>query len=398
MSSRMHTAVAMIVLLLAVAAALWLRGGADAPLAPAQASRGESREAPDAIAHETTSSPPPATSTRDAIESPSAAAGFVFRIRVVRDEDGAPVEGAELCAAPSATAALSLPHELRRRSDEDLADHAFRSGRASRSSADGTTVIVHDERSAWIFARSGDRYAGERLRIANEERSGEFELTLMRDETLVFRTIDDSGAVVSGVGLLSSSVFSPTPTEFGSTDPSGLLTMRHAQRFRRRHASVTSFDVCAKVLGGPTSPVAVPLDPLPTDPIAIRVPPRAVLEVVALDSGGAPWPMSASDHLFVTASTKAPSIANHAVAAFDEHGVARFEHVGLGVELEVHCEDLADARLATITPMVAGEVKRIELRVDPGTVVLTGRLLLPDGESPGRECMLAYRNDDTGVT
>lgn len=397
MSSRLRTLVAMIVLALAAAAAWWLRGGADAAIAPARSSRGESREAPDAIAHETTSSPPPATSARGAIEAPSAAAGFVFKLRVVRDGDGAPVEGAELCAASSAAAAQSLPHELRRRSGEDLADHAFRSGRVSRSSAEGTAVIVHDERSSWIFARSGDRYAGERLRIAKEESSGEFELTLMRDETLVFSTIDDSGAVVPGVGLFSSSVFSPTPTEFGPTDSSGLLTVRHGQRFRRQHAGVASFDVRVKVLGGPIAPVAVPLDPLPTDPIAIRVPPRAVLEVVALDSRGARWPMSASNHMFVTASTKAPSIANHAVAAFDEHGIERFQHFGLGVELEVLCEDLADAWLATITPMVAGEVKRVELRVDPSTVVLTDRLLLPDGESPGRESMLAYRTDDTGV-
>lgn len=389
----MRTLLAALVLVLAAAGAWWLLGDRDEPAAPLPAAGSDAETAREPGPRESAPSRE-AASNHNAIESPSTPTSFAFRIRVVRDEDGAPVEGAELRVAPSESTAKAWPAEQQRRAGEDHVDYVFRAGFAWRSDASGRAVIAQDEQAVWVYARSGDLLAGDRLLIDDGKQSGDFELRLVCDATLVFLTLDESGAAVAGVQLLMNSAASPNLIGFGTSDSAGRVTMRHAQDARRLHAGEPSFGVIAKVLGAPGATMKVPLDPLPVDPVVVPVPPCATLEVAATDSRGEPWPFAKAQRAAVYAATSGPATSIFAV--FDEQGVARIEHVRCGTIVELSCEELAGARLTTTAPERAREVKRVELRLDPSAIAFTGRLLSPTGATLSGKYVLAYQADTVG--
>ncbi|MBI5849437.1 MAG: hypothetical protein HZB39_00130 [Planctomycetes bacterium] len=299
---------------------------------------------------------------RAAIEVPTPA-GFVFRIKVVRDDDGAPVPGAELRTGSNAW----------------------------RSDGNGLATIRHGERTLTVQASSGELQAHGVFRVEDERDGGDFELRLMRDVTLVFVLLDESDAPVSGVRVVATSGEGNWSTTFGPSDASGRITVQHAQM---RVLDGKGFEVFAHVAGPPGEAVPVPLDPVPVEPVIVRVPPCANLEVVALDANGGPMTFAQGERAMVWAKTKASPHAH--AAEFDSVGIARLQAVRCGATLTVSSSDLADAHLTVTAPERAGETKRVELRVPAGAPVLTGRLVTLDGAVFSGNFVLDLRMPDAG--
>lgn len=304
-----------------------------------------------------------------------APAGFTFRVKVVRDDDRTAVEGVELHVAPSEATRGTWPAERRQKKGESLEDFVFREGRVVRSGSDGHAAIGHDERTLVVFAKSGELYAHGVFRVEGERHDGDFELRLVRDVTLVFLLLDEADAPVSGVGVVATFSDAMWLTSFGPSDASGRITVQHAQS---RVLGRKGLEVFAHVVGPPGERVSVPFDPVPVEPVIVRVPPCANLEVVALDVSGAPWTFAEGERATVHASTRGSTMGHS--AEFDSKGIARLEAVRCGATLTVSSRDLADASLTVKAPDRAGETRRVELRVSAGAPVLRGRLLAPGGD------------------
>ncbi|MBI5849439.1 MAG: hypothetical protein HZB39_00140 [Planctomycetes bacterium] len=391
----MRTLLAALVLLIAAAGAWWVLGDGDETVAPTPTSSGDAIASPAPGPRE--SAPlPDAPSTRDAIESPPASVPYVFRIKVVRDDDGAPVEGAELRTGPSAATAGEWPPERRRMKGESQEDHIFRAGLAWRSDEHGQASIGHDERMLAVFVRSGELHAHGVFRTEDGKQSGDFELRLIRDATLVFLTLDDADAPVAGVRLQATSSGLPWSRSFGPSDDSGRITVRHAQELRPQRSGSASLEIAADVVGSTEEAVPVSLDPVPVEPVVIRVPPCASLEIVALDAEGARWIFAAGEPATVYATTKGSSRADMAV--FDSGGIARLRKVRCGATLVLSSEDLANAELTVTAPDRAGETRRVELRVPAGAAVLAGRLVALGGTVLRGEYRLALQIRKAGST
>ncbi|MBI5849438.1 MAG: hypothetical protein HZB39_00135 [Planctomycetes bacterium] len=396
----MRTLLAALVLLIAAAGTWWLLGDGDETVAPTPTSSGDAIASPAPGPRE--SAPlPDAPSTRDAIESPPASVPYVFRIKVVRDDDGAPVEGAELRVGPSEMTWRNWPLERRRAKGEDYEDYVFRAGRVWRSDPSGQASIGHDEIALAVFVRSGDLHAGGHFRLEDGKQSGDFELRLMRDATLVFLAVDDSGAPVEGVYVRATTIAGPDDSSwsttrwgFGPSNAAGRITVRHAQTLRSRARNALVCDVSANVLGPEGEAVRVTLDPLPADPITVRIPPCARLEVVALDANGAPWTFAPGEHavLSVTASGSFGGRSE----VFGADGVARVGAVACNAKINLSCDQLGGAELNVRAPERAGDTMRVGLRVPADAAVLTGRLVAVDGNPLRGEFDITLRVPNAG--
>ena len=375
----MRTLFTALVLLLAAGGVWWFLGDGDEPVGSTPSPSGAVVASPAPDPRESTSQPV-TPSLRDAIESPPAPAGFVFRIKVVCDEDGVPVGGAELGWVVKAQTTGT-----------------------GRSDGNGLATIRHGERRLRVHARSSELFANDVLLLEGALDSGDFELRLRRDVTVVLLLLDEADVPVPGVRVVVTADDAQLEASFPASDASGRITAQHVQTMLQADAS---YRVVAATIGPPGASTPLRLDPPPIEPVIVRVPSCANLEIVALDADGAPWPFVEGERATVFAST-AESSRGHG-AEFDSHGVARLTGVRCGAKVTLSWFRSSTTQVSVTAPERAGETKRVELRVPAEAPVLTGRFVSLDGavlrdeielqiEGPGEGGNLRVVTDASGV-
>lgn len=375
----MRTLLAALVLLLAAAGAWWFLDDGDEPVGPTPSPSRDVVASPAPDPRESTSQPA-TPSTRDAIESPPAPSGYVFRIKIVRDEDGAPVPEAELRYLPDGYE-IDIPGGRRSvlMSDRERLHAEF--GVALRADSQGIATLAHDDRALSISAREGDHFASQRFTLESPARSGDFELRLTRDEPLELRTLDGSDAPIEGIVVRCRSESTGRAMSVGPSDRDGRIVIRRANDLGSHIGDVTTCALSAEVVDGDGDATTVSLAPLPADPIVVRVPPCSAFEVHCFGPDGEPWlPAPREDSLIVLRPVEPGARRQFGIepASLGSTGTVRVWPVRCGVKFRLDWIEARESEQIAQAPEKPGESLRVEFRVSANAAWLTGRVLNED--------------------
>ncbi len=396
-------ALALILVVAAIAFGVW-RAFDASEVAPRPESGASPAPAPSPV--EVHRTDPPATTAdtvREALtRGPDRILEYEFRIRVVHDDDGTPRAGVELRTSPSTALLQERRDDYALHPGEDFEGMLARAGALVRSDAQGEARIAHDGPDLHVLACDRDSFASQRLHIDGPMRASDFTIRLERDRTLVFLMLDEHDAPVEGVQLTMTGIpaeadraTTPRRRSERSADHEGRIVIRHAQKLRRDDGlAATECEVVANLAGLEGEPVRVTLDPLPEEPVAVRVPPWSALEVAVLGPDGEPWsfPEARKGTLTVMAVLDGPLRAPIFGKLWDisPDGIARVGPLRAGQRYALSLFELRIPPLAVRAPERPGELLRVELRVPRSAPIVSGRILDEAGVARAGACLLGF--------
>ncbi|MEM7310792.1 MAG: carboxypeptidase-like regulatory domain-containing protein [Planctomycetota bacterium] len=363
------------------------RADADAPTEQAELVAAPEASAP---IGETESAASAEATARTAVEA-AAAAGPGLALRVV-DEGGAGIAGAEVLWL-STEVADDLEQPKR---SEMAAFDGWIETHASRSTTgrDGLVRLAAEHGEELIVvATHGDLYGRGSFRrpAEDEEQSAEpHELALSLDIALVVEVYDAGGAPAEGVPVELREVHSNWRSDFRQavTDAEGRAGFPHLQN-NMPDENGTRWDAHIDGLFAPA--LLHELDPfeLPSEPVRFTLPATGSLEITVLDVERKPWAESARVSVSVVPEGErkevSPFSANRreSISRSVDDGVARFEHVGVGLELAVSATRQGNnvaSRNHGPGPLYAGAEARIELVFGSDHPVIQVHVVGVDGE------------------
>ncbi|MBI5849440.1 MAG: hypothetical protein HZB39_00145 [Planctomycetes bacterium] len=385
----MRTLLAALVLLLAAAGAWWLLGdddattdsvdrSPDAPIETTAIAPDERRSAVDDAVSRSPLAPAPEPERSD----------FLFRIRVVRDEDGAPVPDAELRYLPRSFDGLDIPASRRSllRSDREQLHAEF--GSAQHADAQGVATIAHDDRALSISAREGDRFASQTFTLKAPARGGVFELRLTRDEVLELRTLDGSDAPIEGIVVWCQSESTRRSVSVGPSDRDGRIVIRRANDLCSRIGDAATCTLLAEVFGGDGDPTKVSLAPLPAEPVVVRIPPCAAFDIHCFGPDGKPWLQEPREDSFIWVRPAEPGPSGPRgieplSLSLSLDGTVRAWPLRCGAKFKLDWIEARASERTAQAPEQPGDSLRVEFRMPAGVIWLTGRLLNEDRSPRG---------------
>ena len=311
----------------------------------------------------------------DAPTAPSAADELLVRVL----EDGRPAAGAELWYVRGD----EVDRDLERRLEFEWAGRgrwlaAF--GHGARADARGEARFPRSQGAAVLAARGRSTYAELALDPAEP---GPVELALAPDRVVRVRVLDAQGRPVERACVALREPGERHDFLRAASDAEGRAELHvlelaewAAARLRAQGARVVLSLPARELVEAP-----VDLDAPPEQELELCLPPTGSVEVVLVDERGAPWSGPAQVFAWISPTDVAELgdawRGNVSYGRWTEDGRARFEHVGLGVELvlEVDRAGCADQIRGTPGPTVAGERLHFEFALDPPLPALTARLL-----------------------
>jgi hypothetical protein len=326
-----------------------------------------------------------------AAQEAPAADGLSLTIRTLDAVTRAPIAGAEIHFLWQEDPNYMPTLNRSRTTDREQEYRQF--GQSLRSNERGEASIPITGASVSLIARSGTRFGIGTWRAAAAGPPG-CEILLGEDRKFSVRVIDAAGAPVAQVPL---SLFTPTdwvPRDLRLTDADGYAHFLHLQTRFQREGEVPDLTLgFAFPLADPPHVVIRWQEP-PPEPITLVMPPTGVLAVEVFDSNGSAWQKRASIDLQrhvdpppgrEPAQSFQPRLAlGHCTAMLDEHGVARFAFVGLGLQLDAGSRFTPGLNTWTVTtgagPLSEGGGALLTLRTGPQPAVVLFRLMQPDGQ------------------
>lgn len=401
MTARRSLALLVLIVLLA-AGLLWFLIGAE----PAEALGGGAEKIADAAAASVAPLDEPAGAVALEREAaPAEDAGAPERslmVRVIQSQDGSAAAGAEVLLLPLDGAA-SLPAEQQEEYRRANADEQLdRWGRMfTCDDAGSVRVPVPDVSSFPVGARANGRWGRKDVRNAKLSLPAEVQIELRRAVHLLVLVVDESRSPVAGVPVVYRKLHGRSGDDFAEavTDEDGIARLAHLQEQAMRPMN-PECDEHVVALGVATNPtVQAAFNPLapPAEPIVLVLPATGSVEIAVLDAAGKP----VTDGLQVVLQTaikfSRPSAtpdprlfvqgSQGSRTAQVQGGVARFERVGLGLDLEFGADFSRTGYLERRTgqgPQRTGELVQFELRRKEQDPVLSGRVVDEAGE-PLRE-------------
>lgn len=390
-----------LLLLLAVLVALalwWLvgGGGADAPGQPAEPAAAaadapaESRSetaAPDSAAGLARTEAPAGAS------EPAAAPDRTLTVRVTIAETGKPAAGAEVLFLPANSAWIPAA-EAREYARSRLEMQLERWGRVVPCDAQGVArVPMPDGNWFPVAARSQGLWGREDVTAGQTVRNPEILIELKPDLQVRVLVLDEARKPVAGVPVAyrvtRSGKGHNLVTEL--TGPDGIAALLHLQYEWHRNDGSDKEHVVALALPFEPTVQAVfnPARP-PMEPILLVMPATGTVEIEVLDPAGQPYSGKAQIALQKRVADEPrtdPTLLNNQAWkglqwAPALQGVARFERIGLGLELEYGADFYVSGRIERqlgAGPTRAGETVRFTLRQPKPGPALRGRMV--DGES-----------------
>ena len=336
--------------------------------------------------------------------TPKAAATATFDILVVDAATRQPVADVEAFWSDATTRerVKQLPKEQARELWDSAERMAQQFGRSARSDRDGRLRVVADKQGCHVFARAGDRYGELAIYANSSPPEGGHRLLLARDEQLRVRVLDALGQPAERVrlglsfGTEPSSGVNPSYDTYAATDAEGMATLAHLQQLRRNrrgldanHAT-TGCMVGIAIPGMPANPVVVaPGQPLPTEPIELRLPPTASLRVRCTVAGA---PMHGLDRVRVHEGPKGDSNAHNRGIdeRVDDDGWAWFRWLPADVPLFAKPSgmNVSFFQPVDVPALAIGEVRELRIDFANEAIVLRGRLLDPAGVPMANESLM----------
>jgi hypothetical protein len=374
----------------------WERGDDVAPL-PVEPTTVANGATSPTVSPANTGTPEPERSTAvDAAAPPSKAAAMApFDVLVVDAATQQPVADAEACWSDAATReqVKKLPKEQAREFWDGAERMAQQFGRRARSDREGRLRVVGDKDGCHVFARAGDRYGELVLSAYGEQPEGGHRLLMRREEHLRVRVLDAAGqpAPRARVGLSfgteASSEANPSYDSYAATDAAGVATFAHLQQLRSSHSgpsashATTGCAVGIAIPGLPATPVVVaPSQPLPKEPIELRLPPTGSLRVRCTVAS---VPMHGLDRVRVHEGAESPSKAVNLGLdeRVDDDGWAWFRWLPADVPLFATPAGINVSFLmpSALPGLVVGELVEHHVDFVDVAIVLRGRLLDPAG-------------------
>ncbi|MFO1030097.1 MAG: hypothetical protein U1F60_03370 [Planctomycetota bacterium] len=393
----------------------WQRGDAVAPPTSTPREAEPSTAEPSKPAAAATATPEPARSAAvEAAGNPTAAPAELHRfdILVVDAATQQPVADAEAYWSDADTYAkvqqLPKAEQLALQGDGEGAARRF--GPRARSDGSGRLRVAMAGQGGWLYARAGDRYGSLVLSTLRPPPDGGYRLPLEREEVLSARVLDSAGASAEGVPVRlwasadANGVEARESVATRRSDAAGLVAFEHLQQQRRieygphEGREALAFVVGVAIPGMAVESVVVDTkQPLPKEPIELRLPPTGALRV-RFTFQGAPIPGTHSVRLH--ARSRNVDDANQNIdAPVDEDGWALFPRLPPGVPLFVDPSGfgMAFGDGHEIPPVAAGGLLQHQVELATVAVVLRGRVLGPDGQPLAKQSFsVAYGVDSGG--
>ena len=367
-------------------------GGAaerNAAAGPADAARAKAAlERPDELAAGADAAPEgaevDARATRrggDEARTALAGASGVLALDFV-DPDGAPVPDTEVWLLQGASKATLKAYQ-------DAEDHdAWMRAKGALRTADAAgrlVIAVPRGGPTKLVARAGDLWARESI---GEDEEGPVRVQLERDQTLSARVVDTAGTPVAGVTVEIRSLRHSWShvADDRETDADGLARFPHVQNVIRYDEDRT-WVVGIEAALDPW--VQEPVDPRawPAGPVTLVLPATGEVELLVLDEYGEPLAGAGTATLGIVREGQPRQISpfggerRQRVERDVVDGVARFPHVGLGLELELAAQregSNVDTHVYGPGPLAPGQTAAYELRLGSDHPVV--RLRAVDGK------------------
>jgi len=254
------------------------------------------------------------------------------------------------------------------------------------------TVPVPDVGSFPVGARAGGRWGRQDLRNAQRDLPAEIRIEIRRALHLRVLVVDESRIPVVGVPVVYRKLHGGSGDDFAEadTDEQGIAQLSHLQDLAMRPMNPECDEHVVALGVAAQTTVQASFDPLapPDDPIVLVLPATGSVEIAVFDAAGQPvedgLPVVLQTPIKFNRPNPVPEprlwvqgSRNSRVAPVKE-GIARFDHVGLGLELEYGADfsrtGYIERRLG-LGPQRAGEVARLHLRQKEEDPALSGRVV-----------------------
>ncbi len=281
-----------------------------------------------------------------------------------------------------------------------------------RSDADGRVLLPASSHSP-VLARKGNLIGVE---LFSDDEGGQ-KLPLWPDGDLSVRVLDAAGHGVADVPVVLIWDIAEWDAGFveqrARTDAEGLAVMRHAR------VTIAAWTAScngpkptwrAAVEMIPTSAASETIDPSRGElaPVSLRMPPTGEVEFEVLDENARPMKLEApmklaellaepgsSDPALDPATSQSTHYGPDQLEATVENGRAIFRHVGLGRPLIAWAGRNAASRNDLVRlagPTTAEQRVQVTLVMGRGAVVLSARVLAPDGTALANQWLLLMRS------
>jgi hypothetical protein len=378
-------------LLLVAAGVAWLilgsgeRGtsGRDAPapaVAPAERSREPANElVPPGALEEPEPGAAPAKRVAEAESAPAAKPAGPWIVRVLRD--GAPAAGVDVVWA-SAEALRALPQDGKG-AGADFVERVTLAGSRGATDDAGELVVPPLAAGAGIAASDGTRLDFHTVR---GDETPPIVLELVLDRALPVKVVDARGEPVARAKVLLDLMDGPVNQQWTETTRSdGLATFRHIGVGRPVGDGAAG---SVSVVGTFDVPIEVPfrVADWPEETLVLVVPESGVVVVEVVDEEGRLCEKLTGEVVLVIEREQLPGAMLYnrpRETAELEGGRARFERVGLGLELGASFDgrpELAPVRATFRGPAGAGEEVVVRLVVGAPEAVLLFRALDASGK------------------
>ncbi|MCP5043213.1 MAG: carboxypeptidase regulatory-like domain-containing protein [bacterium] len=280
-----------------------------------------------------------------------------------------------------------------------------RRGKTHRADASGRLQLPAVKEALVVGARSKGRYGAALIRRDMTEQH----IALVLDQTLHIRVLDDQGEPAPLVPVAIAQRFDEKRWQRRlrlETDDAGSATEPHFQLVRERPPRGGTEDYSAAVPVPFQQPVVTTFrnDPLPNEPIELRLPPTGSLIIRVVDSEGTA--VSSAARITATVPRKGPPHPSLA-PNFDrlvrrkEQGETSvsFPWLGLGLDLRLHIrfdDDDFTWEVSAKGPVASGETLTIDVPTPTWMGLLRGRLLDPAGRPHADENATFLITDRSG--
>lgn len=310
-------------------------------------------------------------------------APYIFRVRVVRAPSLQPFPGARLWATPESLDPQRWPTGHLGRWNQDPEPYLAAEGRTWLCDGDGRITIGNAHPRIALAARDGEWYGANTFQLEADATDGEVLLFLAKDETLVFRALDSAGEPVAGIFarctfLAREGRGSANEVRVGPSDASGRMRIPHIQINRYSAGGASTAEARVVVFGSAPPSERIALEPTPVEPVVLRVPDSAALDVVCLGRDGKPWTLLEGefDQVAVSRGGRDPA---ESFVKLERDGTARVWPVLCDTELTVSWFSFG-AKATVRAPLRKGESLRVELIAQKDRNSLRGRLLDRSGQ------------------
>lgn len=313
---------------------------------------------------------PPAPADGTDREPADVAAGRPAQTLRVVDELGAPVVDAEVAWSDTESDA-STPH--------DDVEEEFAAQPRLRTASDGTVLLPGAQRTRFVLARKADAFGCGEVTFDPFEPMPE--LTLRADRTLHARVVGPDGTARASVPVLVRWLDFESPwrssdgAQWLRSDEQGPITVWHAQTLDFWDRAAPAVELSAQVLGAEATIVRVPLREPPPVCIDLPCPAHGALRVRAFLRDGRPCPWPLGCRLDLVGET--PPLQESWPVPRGMAEQLLIPAVALARDVRVNIAGFP-AKTGPGPTADRGEAVT-ELVLDHRSVVVTARLLQPDG-------------------